>query len=145
VNGIPAGEFQVAKHGGFLMFDNRTGRVQLRDITLGTSGLDDSIPTDIMRFEDLEAAGGTRPKVLLDDKPRYTAEAMRMHVEGQVGVEAVVMPDGSVGATRVIRSLHPDLDVTGVVAVKAWKFQPAVLHGKAIPLVVEVELTFTVK
>ena len=51
------------------------------------------------------AAGVTIPRVLREVKPNYTAEAMRAKVQGIVHVECIVMPDGTVGEAKIVRSL----------------------------------------
>ena len=45
------------------------------------------------------------PRPLREVKPQYTANAMRAKVQGSVWIEAVVMPDGSVGEVRITKSL----------------------------------------
>ena len=127
------------------MFDNRTGRVELRGIALATSGLNETIPADVMPLKELIAAGGKGPKVLQEVKPLYTPEAMRAIAQGVVTVDAVIMADGSVSATRVARSLRPDLDASALAALKAWRFEPAVLDGKPVATLAQVEMSFRLK
>ena len=52
---------------------------------------------------------GDADRRLNEVKPSYTADAMRQKIQGIVMVEAVVMPDGSVGQVQVVRSLDADL------------------------------------
>src|SRR3954469_18218099 len=47
----------------------------------------------------------TPPRLLREVKNRYTVEAMRQRVEGTVWVQAVVLPDGTVGDVTVTKSL----------------------------------------
>jgi protein TonB len=70
---------------------------------------------------------------------------MERKVEGRVDLEAVVLPDGSTGPIRVTGSLDPDLDLSAVAAIRAWRFEPAMLNGKTVPSMVEVEMTFRLK
>lgn len=37
------------------------------------------------------------------------------------------------------------MDLSAVAAVKAWKFQPGVLNGKPVPVLVEFGLTFVTR
>jgi TonB family protein len=87
------------------------------------------------------------PRVLLEVKPSYTAEAMRAKIQGVVMVEAVVMPDGGVGQVQVVRSLDPTfgLDQEAIKAVRKWRFAPGTRFGQAVPVIVEIELTFTLR
>jgi TonB family protein len=83
------------------------------------------------------------PKVIKDTKPSYTARAIGERVQGTVLLEAVIESTGAVGATRVIRSLHRDLDAEAIIAARKWKFQPGTFRGQAAPVVVTIEMTFT--
>ncbi len=49
--------------------------------------------------------GVETPRLLREVKPQYTAQAMRAKIQGEVLLECVVMPDGSVGNIKVARSL----------------------------------------
>jgi protein TonB len=91
--------------------------------------------------------GVTTPTLILQIKPRYTADAMRMRIQGTVLVECVVMADGTVGDARVIRSLDPrfGLDEEALIAAKQWRFRPGTLNGKPVPVVVSIELMFSVR
>jgi protein TonB len=70
---------------------------------------------------------------------------MREGVEGQVLLQAVVATDGSVGDARVIRGLHRDLDAEAVNAMRRWRFEPGTLNGQPAPVLVTIELTFTLR
>ena len=61
-------------------------------------------------------------------------------------MEAVVQTDGTVGEVRVVRSLDQKfgLDDEAVKAVKQWRFVPGQKDGVAVPVVVEIEMTFNV-
>jgi TonB family protein len=92
-------------------------------------------------------AGITLPRVLKEVKPAYTADAMRAKVQGSVWLECIVLPDGTVGDVRVTRSLDPifGLDQEAVKAAKAWRFVPGTRLGQAVPVIVTIELTFTLR
>jgi protein TonB len=92
-------------------------------------------------------AGVTTPTLILQVKPRYTADAMRMRIQGTVIVECVVLPDGTVGDARIMRSLDArfGLDEEALVAAKQWRFRPGTLNGKPVPVVVSIELMFSVR
>ena len=92
-------------------------------------------------------SGVTMPSVLREVKPSYTAEAMRAKVQGAVMVEAIVREDGSVGQVRIVRSLDRTfgLDEEALKAVKNWRFSPGKRQGKNVAVIVEIELTFTLR
>ena len=87
------------------------------------------------------------PRILREVKPQYTANAMRAKVQGVVELEAVVLPDGSVGDVRIVHSLDPvfGLDEEAIKAVKQWKFVPGTRLGQPVAVLVGVELTFTLR
>lgn len=60
----------------------------------------------------------------IDSGARYTVDAMHARIEGAVWIECVVMPDGSVGEARVMRSLDRrfGLDEEAIAAAKRWRF-----------------------
>jgi protein TonB len=72
---------------------------------------------------------------------------MRARIQGMVTLQAVVLPDGSVGTAHIVRSLDSTfgLDEEAVKAVKLWRFLPGTLAGRAVPVRVEIELTFTLR
>jgi protein TonB len=80
-------------------------------------------------------------------KPRYTDDAMRLRIQGSVWVECVVLPDGTVGDLRVMRSLDSrfGLDDEAIAAAKKWRFRPGTLNGKPVPVVVSIELMFSLR
>jgi protein TonB len=87
------------------------------------------------------------PRVLREVKPQYTADAMRAKVQGVVELEAVVLPDGSVGDVQITRSLDHTfgLDNEAIKAVKQWRFEPGRRLGQPVPVLVTIELTFTLR
>lgn len=91
--------------------------------------------------------GVTTPVVITQVKPQYTPEAMRAKVQGLVRVECVVLPDGTVGDARIVRSIDPvfGLDEQALAAAKRWRFKPGLMNGKPVPVTVTIELSFTLR
>ena len=91
--------------------------------------------------------GVSTPRLIREVKPGYTSDAMRARIQGMVRLQAIVAPDGSVSAARVVRSLDDrfGLDQEAVRTVKQWRFVPGTLAGRAVPVVIEIELTFTLR
>jgi len=91
--------------------------------------------------------GVTLPRVLHEERPQYTSDAMRAKVQGTVLLECVVKPAGSVGDVQVIRSLDPTfgLDQQAVVAARKWRFAPGTRLGEPVPVLITIELTFTLR
>jgi TonB family protein len=94
-----------------------------------------------------QGEGVTLPRLLRDVRPQYTSDAMRERIEGTVLVEAVVGRDGAVGEVTIIRSLDRSygLDDQAVKCAKQWQFMPGMRLGAAVPVVITIELTFTLR
>lgn len=92
-------------------------------------------------------AGITLPRPVREVKPQYTAEAMRAKIQGEVWLEAVVLPDGSVGKVEVVRSLDSvfGLDQEAIKAAKLWRFAPGTRQGEPVPVLVTISMTFTLR
>jgi TonB family protein len=91
--------------------------------------------------------GVTNPVLLREVRPAYTSDAMRARLQGAVFVECVVRPDGSVGDVRVLRSLDSmfGLDLEAIKAARQWRFRPGTRFGEPVPVVVTIELDFTLR
>ena len=91
--------------------------------------------------------GVTQPRLIREVKPNYTPEAMRAKIQGVVWLEAVVMDNGTVGQVRVTRSLDPTfgLDLEAERTVKKWVFAPGTRQGQPVAVVIEIEMSFTLR
>lgn len=121
-----------------------TGAGDSTGITRGSgNGQGDSFGDGVTRG----GRGVTLPTVIESVSPRYTVDAMRARVQGSVWIECVVLGDGTVGDARVMRSLDPrfGLDEAAIAAAKRWRFRPGRLNGQPVPVIVTIELTFTVR
>jgi protein TonB len=87
------------------------------------------------------------PVVLREVKPQYTADAMRAKIQGTVILECIVLPDGTVGQVSILKSLDPvfGLDQEAIKAAKQWRFKPGMKQGQPVPVLVSIELTFTLR
>lgn len=92
-------------------------------------------------------SGIVSPSLLYEVKPNYTSDAMRAKIQGIVTMEAVVNPDGSVGDVQITRSLDQTfgLDQEAIRTVKKWRFRPGTKQGQPVPVLVEIEMTFTLR
>jgi TonB family protein len=96
---------------------------------------------------DRGGSGVSAPVLLHEVKPGYTASAMRARIQGTVRLRAIVQPDGSVGDTHIVRSLDSTfgLDEEAERTIKQWRFAPGMQAGRAVAVLVDVELTFTLR
>lgn len=70
-----------------------------------------------------------------------SAEATASGVTGAVALAIVVGSDGSVTDAKVIQSV-PMLDDTAIATVRQWRFAPATLDGRAVPVRMTVVVNF---
>jgi TonB family protein len=91
--------------------------------------------------------GVTLPVVLSRVQPRYTKEAQEKRIQGTVWLSVVVKETGDVGDVTVTRSLDTryGLDEEAVKAARQWRFEPGKKDGKAVPVQITLELTFSLK
>ena len=86
------------------------------------------LPVDTLRF--------TWPS------PSYPKAAHDAGIQGTVLVMTEIMPDGSVGGTKVAESI-PALDDAAVLAVKRMRFKPASDQGKRVSVWLGIPVKFT--
>jgi protein TonB len=89
--------------------------------------------------------GVSAPKLLKIVQPQYTADAMRAKVQGVVVLECIVLPDGTVGEARVKRSLPFGLDDEAIKAARQWRFSPGLRQGEPVPVIIAIELSFSLR
>jgi len=88
--------------------------------------------------------GCANPTLVRQVDPKYTSEAMRAKLQGDVEIEAVVQKDGRVGDMQLSRSLDKQfgLDEEALKAAKQWTFRPAVCKGQPVDMIVTLQLQF---
>jgi protein TonB len=86
------------------------------------------------------------PRIVHEEKPRYTIEAMRARIEGAVILQCVVQPSGVCARLRVLRSLDSrlGLDEQALQAAAAWRFSPGTRLGKPVAVLVTIQLGFAI-
>ena len=91
-----------------------------------------------------ETPGIRLPIIKRDVHPRYTSDAMRAKIQGEVELQIVVASDGSVSRARVITSLDKvfGLDDAAIAAAKQFTFEPGKLDGIPVPVAVNLRLQF---
>ena len=83
-----------------------------------------------------------RPEKLVHVDPVYPPIATAARVEGLVILEATIDGEGNVGNLRILRSI-PLLDAAAVDAVKCWKYEPTIIGGAPVPILMTVTVKFS--
>ena len=76
--------------------------------------------------------------------PQYPPAAQAARIEGTVTLEAIIDAEGVVQDVKVIGSV-PLLDRAAIEAVQQWRYSPTRLNGVAIPIIMTVRVTFTLR
>ena len=84
------------------------------------------------------------PERTLYKAPQYPAAAQAARIEGTVTLEAIIDAEGVVRNVRVLGSV-PLLDRAAIEAVQQWRYTPTRLNTVAIPIIMTVRVTFTLK
>ncbi len=89
-------------------------------------------------------SGVENPTILRQVDPKYTPDAMRAKIQGIVELEAVVGTNGVITEIRVIRSLDRafGLDEEAMKIAKQWLFRPGTFQGKAVAVLVVIQMEF---
>jgi TonB family protein len=90
------------------------------------------------------AQGIVPPTPIKRVNPRYTSEALRAKIQGDVDIEVVVQKDGTVGEVRVTKSLDPALDEQAIAAARQWVFNPATKNGEPVEYTCTLSLVFRI-
>jgi len=112
----------------------------------------ESVLHDIQTFDPTGVGARDLPECLmlqlghLGKSPMGSLGARPGALKGSI-VEAVVLPDGTVGDVQIVRSLDNvfGLDQEAIKAAKQWKFMPGTRFGQPVPVLVTIELSFTLR
>lgn len=76
--------------------------------------------------------------------PIYPHLAVVSKTEGYVILEAIIDESGAVTDVKVLKSI-PLLDQAAIDAVKRWRYTPTRLNGVAVPIILSVTVTFSLR
>jgi TonB family protein len=86
----------------------------------------------------------TRPIPLNNPQPRYTEEARKNKIQGNVVARVLVSASGQVQKVTITRGLPDGLDEQAIQAAYQLRFKPAMKNGQPvsfwIPVVIEFNL-----
>jgi TonB family protein len=88
--------------------------------------------------------GVAAPKVIYAVDPEFSDEARRAKFQGVCVVTLIVDAQGNPQRVHAVGHLGMGLDEKAVAAVKQYKFKPAILAGRPVPVEVNVEVDFRI-
>jgi protein TonB len=81
-----------------------------------------------------ESAVSVQARLIGSVNPAYPPSARQNEIEADVALEIIVAPDGRVIDARVTKPAGYGFDAAAIQAVRAARFTPALLNGKAVPV-----------
>jgi protein TonB len=115
----------------------------LSDRSLGT-GLQQPPPPPVPPAPRRVGGEIEEPARIVYKAPVYPQIAVSARVEGTVILEATIDAQGLVKNVTVLKSV-PLLDRAAIEAVQQWRYTPTRLNGQAIPIIMTVTVTFSVR
>lgn len=84
------------------------------------------------------------PRKIKDVKPVYPAGALPTRAQGAVLIEALIGSDGKVQSATVLHSV-PSLDQAALDAVRRWEYEPSLLNGVPVAVMMTVVVNFALQ
>ena len=92
-----------------------------------------------------DAKGVTAPRKIKHVNPPYPPAALNDRVQGLVLIEALISTTGCVKSAEVIRRVHIALDIEALRSVSQWRFEPTLVGGTPLPVIMTVSVNFTLQ
>jgi bla regulator protein blaR1 len=84
------------------------------------------------------------PELIFAPDPEYTEKARQAKYQGICVLALIVDEQGNPQRVQVVRHLGMGLDKKAVEAVRQYRFKPATLRGKPVPVEVNIEVNFRI-
>lgn len=114
------------------------------DFVACMDGGDEASSTGSPASSAVSAVRITQPRKIKDVKPQYPLEAQSRRIQGVILVQAVISRRGCVSSARLVRAI-PYLDIPAMAAVSAWTFEPTLLDGVPVPVLMTVTVNFQLR
>lgn len=93
----------------------------------------------------IRIGGAIKPPIKRRDvRPVYPGDAMAGAVQGVVIAEVTIDTEGKVSNARILRGV-PLLDQAALDAVRQWEYEPTLLNGVPVPVIMTVTVTFSLR
>jgi TonB family protein len=102
---------------------------------------------------DISSAGRQRvgagriraPRKVRNITPVYPQSMQDARIQGVTIAEATIATTGCVVDAVVLRGPHPTLNAAALAAVSLWQYEPTLLDGKPVPVIMTVTVNFTLQ
>ena len=85
------------------------------------------------------------PRAISTPDPSYTTYGREYHLSGTNIFQVKVKDDGTVGDIVILRPMGAGFDEVAMQSIRTWRFEPATLEGKRVPVVIRVEVNFGIR
>ena len=90
----------------------------------------------------VRVGGNVRPPKLIHEvRPVYPQLARQARIQGVVKINAIVSRDGSVQSLQIAGG-HPLLVQAAIDAVRQWRYEPTLLNGEPVEVILVVDVNF---
>src|SRR5947209_5808030 len=90
-----------------------------------------------------KCADRTNPAGVTTPKARYPDALSRDRVSGTALTESIILPDGKLAFTRVMRTDRPEFGKAALDVLKQYRYKPGTCDGKPVPRFVTITHTFS--
>ena len=129
----------------------RTPDVEAPEVDLASDEVFFGIPeappgTGIVGGPPQRLGGNIVPPVkLYYPQPRYTEEGRLSRIQGVVILEAIIDANGDVHDVKVLKGLPMGLSESAIETASQWKFEPATLEGRPVPVFLNLTIRFSLQ
>lgn len=74
--------------------------------------------------------------------PDYPHTAGRDRIKGSARISAILLSDGSIDDLVVLSAPDKDLAVAALMAVRQWRYSPALLDGKQVEVKMNIDIKY---
>ena len=86
--------------------------------------------------------GVIAPKLVFRIDPEFPEEARKRRIQGDVELEIIVAPDGTLSRAEVTKTSDPVFNQKALEAIREWRFEPATKDGEPVAVRLTVEMSF---
>lgn len=106
---------------------------------------DGDVNSEQLKLVERNPAIDSRPVALSFPRPRYTEEARRNKVQGQIRLRILIGADGSVKQAVVLAGLPDGLNQQALDSAYQIKFKPAMKDGKPVDFWIPISMEFNLR
>ena len=103
----------------------------------------DLLDFDLPGEQVYKASKALVPRSTYVPNPSFTNEARQAKFNGTMVLRVVVSEEGKVIHLQVLKGLPSDLNQQALNTVRTWKFQPAMMGGQPVSVLVPIEVSFS--